>query len=549
MPLLSTTLQTGAETPNLSTSSALDISDSLKFLLMFNDDLRLGKIVDGKPLSLHPWQVECNKDISYGRTRDKDGNIIKEAKPTSLHPYKFALCAANGSGKDAFVIAPIALWFICTKMQSKVIITSASGGQLTTQTEKYIKNLAIAVNQWSLNNIGQEIIKITKRNYLCTLTGGMIYLFATDEEEKAEGHHPTEPGAEMMIIVNEAKSVPPDIFEALRRCTGFNYWIDVSSPGEPIGPFHNHFQNWPNKRRVSYFDCPHQSPEEFEADREEYGENSAYFRSKWLALFTFIGGRYVVSHEKLQALLEANRRKEVAAIHQTAEIRVGLDIALSTAGDETVLCFWRGNVQLSQKQFRIQDSTLLALALEAELLKFVNKQHKYIYADDGGVGRSVIDILNRRGWRINRVLNNSASKNKKAFKNRGAQSWYKFGRLIEEQMLIFCNLKDDKLFKQIAARKYKETDAGIDKMTLQSKKDAASEGYPSPDRADANVLAFTDIDVADFLIQKDKALNIEVPLSEEESIMQVKMMLRGRGPLVQEEGKKRNYLSQQMALK
>jgi hypothetical protein len=528
----------------------LEIKDSLQFLLMFNDDLRLGKIIDGKPLSLHPWQVECNKDISYGRTR-VDGEVISERYPTSLHPYKFALCAANGSGKDAFVIAPLALWFICCKIQAKVIITSASTGQLSTQTERYIKELAISVNLWAAKYFGREIIKINRRNYTCTLSGSTIYLFATDEEEKAEGHHPTVPGAEMMLIVNEAKSVPPEIFEALRRCTGYNYWLDVSSPGEPMGPFFTHYEKWPNKRRVSYFDCPHHSKEEFEEDLKEYGEHSQYFRSKWLALFTFIGGRYVVSHEKLEKLRKANLAGEVKEILQDEPIRVGIDIALSANGDETVVAMWRGNKQIGQKTFKHQDSIALVEMINKYLEeKNIKKSHKYIFADDGGVGRSVIDILNRKGYRISRVLNNSSSKNKKAFKNKGAQTWFKFGRLIEEQVLIFNDLKDEKLFKQIAARKYKQTDEGIDRMTLQSKADMRSEGYPSPDRADANVLAFTDIDVREFLDAKDTALQPPAPELVGEDIEDILRSFKGRykGMFDKQEKSKRVYLSQQAAL-
>lgn len=516
---------------------------------MFNDALRLGVEVDGEILSLHQWQVDTNKDISYGRTR-QNGEVVSVQKPTQRHPYKFALCAANGSGKDAFVIAPLALWFICTKIQAKVIITSASGAQLSTQTEHYISDMAKAVNKWSVTNLGQEIIKITKRHYYCILSGSVIHMFATDEGEKAEGHHPTAPGAEMMIIVNEAKSVKREIFDALRRCTGYNYWVNVSSPGEPMGEFYKSFQNWPNKRRVSYFDCPHQSEEEFEEDRRDLGENSALFRSKWLALFTFVGGRYVIPQDKLERLREANRNGAVPTIRQDLAIRVGLDIALSTNGDETVICFWRGNKQLDQKTFRIQDSTLLVLALELELQKWVTKDHKYIFADDGGVGRSVIDILNRKGYRINRVLNNARANNKRLYKNKGAQSWYKFLRLVEEQCLIFKDLNDERLFSQLASRKYKETDAGIDKMTLQSKKEAIAEGNPSPDRADANVLAFTDCDLGDFL---DEGARAQVAMAEtvvkktpEELFQEIRQQLKHGAAESLKRGRVRG--SQQLAL-
>ena len=517
----------------------LDISDSFKLLLLVDENLRKGTLGFG----LHKWQIEVNEDICYGRTR-VDGVVVKERLPDSIHPYKFALCAANGSGKDAFVIAPFALWFIVSKIQAKVIITSSSGNQLTTQTEHYISTLAKAINDWSVKALGAEIIKIRKRYYTCLLTGSVIYMFATDDPGKAEGHHPVAPGREMAIICNEAKNIPKEIFDALRRCTGFNYWIDVSSPGEPRGEFYSHFTHWPNKRRISYFDCPHQSPDEFEEDRRELGEFNPLFRSKWLALFTNIGGSYVVSQEKLEALRVKLLKDEVKPVLQSYALRVGIDIALSMNGDESVISIWRGNKQVAQKTFRIQDSTLLASAIEQELKRHnLPMTHAHIFADDGGVGRSVIDIMNRRGWRINRVLNQSASKNKKAYRNRGAQLWYKFARLIEEGILIFHNLKDRALFEQIASRKYKETTTGMDVLTLQSKKEMIAEGIKSPDRADAAVLAFTDIALEEFLEAYDKALSdasdTQPTKTREEVLAEIKYNLRHNKHLVYGDQSKR----------
>lgn len=449
----------------------------IELLAFFDPQINNGSVI------LHPWQIE-------------EPEKICRAKPNSLHPYKYALCAANGSGKDAFVIAPFALWFILCKRRSRVIITSSSGVQLTNQTEAYISGLAEKVNNWAIQNLGSPILKVNKRHIVCNLSGSEIILFATDEEGKAEGYHPLEPNAEMCIIVNEAKSVAPEIFRALKRCTGFNYWINVSTPGEPLGDFYNSYNNWPNKRRITFFDCPHQSREEFDSDLKELGEFSPHFRSKWLALFTFVGGKYVLSHERLEKLRIKIKKNLVRSFGN--ETRIGLDIALSTNGDETCISIFDGNKQRKQITCRIKDATLLADFIEKSLLDAkIGKTHEFIYGDDGGVGRAVLDILRRRGWTINRVLNQSAPKNKKQFRNRGAEIWSKFNRLVEEGVIIL--LDDEKLYSQLASRKYKDSTAGIDKLCLQSKQEMLSEGLPSPDRADAAVLAFSNIKVAEFL--------------------------------------------------
>lgn len=448
------------------------IKNPAEMLALFDPDIASRKTM------LYKWQAETLEE--YG--------IVK---PTSQEPYQQAIAAANGSGKDAFIVSPLSIWFIIAKIQALVVITSSSGGQLTTQTERYIVALAHKANQWAVKYLGKAILKIRLRRITCLMSGSEIFLFATDEKEKAEGYHPTAPNAEMLIIVNEAKSVDPEIFEALGRCTGFNYWIDVSTPGEPVGDFYYHFENWPNKKRITYFDCPHQSKLKYEEDKKKYGEHSAYFRSKWLALFTFVGGEYVVSQESLQRLRSAIKGGYVKHIKQNDPLSVGLDISLSGNGDETSICAFRGNKQLPLINLRWPEATKLAEMIQYEFIHTLHleKDHEYIYADDGGVGRAVIDILKKMGWiNIHRVLNQSKAKSKQ-YGNRGAELWYKLARLIESQSIILDD--SDELYKQIASRKYKKTVGGLDKLLLQNKKAMIAEGIQSPDRADATALAIS----------------------------------------------------------
>ena len=308
-----------------------------------------------------------------------------------------------------------------------------------------------------------------------------------------------EPDSEMAIVVNEAKSVKPEIFRALRRCTGFNYWLNVSTPGEPVGDFYTSCQMW-NTRKITYYDCPHQSPTEFEEDKVVLGEHSPLFRSKWLAEFTFVGGKYVVNQERLERVRRLAKNDEIPLLRQNEPLRIGLDIALSSNGDETTVVGIRGNKMTHLEVWREQDATKLADKIELYWLMRlrIKKDHGYINADDGGVGRAVIDILRKRGRIISRVLNQSPALNTAQFRNRGAELWYKFARFIEEGLLILID--DDKLYKQIASRKYKEEKgAAVDKLTLQNKKEMKAEGLPSPDRADALVLAVKDYNLNDYL--------------------------------------------------
>lgn len=466
------------ETPTINSSGKwekMDFKDPAALIEFFDDN-----IIDGLT-TLHPWQVEISEALGG-------------ARPNQQHPYKLCLCACNGSGKDAFVIAPFVVWMALTKIRSLTIITSSSGVQLTAQTEGYIRSLAQKINEY----FGELYFKINQRFIKCLKSGSEIRLFATDEEGKAEGYHPLEPGAEMAIIVNEAKSVKKEIFGALKRCTGFNYWLNVSTPGEPYGDFHYSFTKWPNSRHISTFDCPHLSSEERESDKQELGEHSALYRSKHLALFTSLGGQVIIPLELLNSIIERTASDLIPKLHQDWPLRIGIDLA--AGGDETVITVVKGNCITNRIAFIQKDTMLAADIIEHHLKETIGVSLDYgqIYADDGGVGRGIIDNLIRKGWgNIHRIHNQSPATNKKEFGNAGAERWFRTKRILEEFLFRLDNT-DEKFNKQISNRYYKQQ-GNQGRILLESKKEAKAEGRPSPDRADSFLLALTGLTIDDYL--------------------------------------------------
>lgn len=455
----------------------LEFKDPAELLETYDNQVILGDV------TLHDWQREVSE--SFG-----------SVKPTQHVPHKFALCACNGSGKDAYVIAPFAIWFALSKIKSRCIITSSSGVQLTSQTETYIRNLALKVNE----KHGEEIFKIRQRFIRCRLTGSEIRLFATDEEGKAEGYHPIEAGAEMAIIINEAKSVAQEIFRALRRCTGYNYWLEVSTPSIPYGDFFKHFSRWASARRVDYRDCPHISEQERLEELEEFGEHSAWYRSKYLALFTSLDGDSFISLEVVDRARQMSKAGYIKWNNTNWPLRIGIDLA--AGGDENACIATRGNRIVKKLYFREKDTTITAHRINLWLRDELNVQlnHNFIFADDGGVGRGIIDKLVEMGWSsISRILNQSPALNKKVYINRGAENWFRVKRVLEENCWLFPFEDDDeKLYQQLYTRFYKQQQTQ-GRIALESKKDAKAEGRPSPDRADAFILCFTGQTIDDFL--------------------------------------------------
>ncbi len=454
-----------------------EFPDSISLLNFYSPQILKGTVTP------HLWQIEVSEDLCAKGYTDKK-------------PLKYCLCANNGSGKDSFILAPYAVWFIMCQIRARVVITTSSGTQLTNQTEPYIADLCRAINE----KHGEQIFKIRQRYIRCLKSGSEIRMFATDDPGKAEGYHPLEPNRPFLKLVNECKSVDEEIFKAINRCTGFSHYLLVSSPGEAKGSFHHAWKmgqegkaGW-KSRTVTVYDCPHSNIDEMESDRFEYGDNSAYFRSKWLALFTSIDSMVVINQEIVIKCLDFCK----IHLYRNWPTRVGMDLA--AGGDECVVSIWQGNKRIAQLAWRERDTTISAIKIDHFLRQEqISKDSEYVRADDGGVGRGIIDQLVRMGWlKIKRVMNQSPARDKKAYGNKGAEMCFRFKRLIEEGLLMLPT-EDEIFMHQLTSRHYKQSEGSNNRLFLVSKPDEKAEGFKSPDRLDAAMLALEDLRVNDFL--------------------------------------------------
>jgi phage terminase large subunit len=464
---------------------AYTAKDAVDLLFLVDESLQKGT------RKLHPWQMETLIFLS-------------KVKCTKQSPLRFLMPAANGSGKDAYINAPIAVFLSLCIIRHRTVITSASHTQLKNQTENYIRSLCARLNKFlAESGICEKAFLIKQQYIVCAMTGSEIILFATDEAGKAEGYHPWPdcPTEELCIIVNEAKTVPEDIFEALSRCT-FNRWIEISSPGKTSGHFYNcatssvmypapYVPGQRYCRKITSYDCSHISREKIEADKIDMGETSAVFRSKHLAEFTELDEAVVILHSALEKCLKVANTK----INIGLPRRAGGDLA--AGGDECTLYIFDNNVQIGSEKFYAEDTEVTADLLVTFFEKW-KLEAGNIFLDDGGVGHGIIDKLYAKGWRVNRVLNQSPPLVRSGgYGNRGAELWFRFARLVQECVIVL-DKSDTKLHRQLTSRYYKQSEVN-GKIILESKKEAKAKGHASPDRADAVVLAFTGVSISDFM--------------------------------------------------
>jgi phage terminase large subunit len=444
-------------------------------------------IRDGK-VNIHGWQARIHTEILSKIYTDQN-------------PLELILRAVNGSGKDLMVIAPFVVWCMMTNLRSLLVATSSSAAQLNNQTEKHIRKICQAVNTYH----GFDIFDIKQRNIKCNITGAEIYLYATDEPGKAEGYHPVEPGRVLVIIVNEAKSVQDEIFEALTRCTGFTHWIEVSSPGKPDGHFY--LQNISERKNLIKLvvisdDCPHLGLSYRERLRDIYGENHYLYKSMVLAEFSSSDEQVVLPYEKFERCI----KYPPIWIRDDNGNVAGLD--LSMGGDEQVLTIRNGNKVISQLHWKEKDVTTLVNKLEAAFKQY-HLEGRPIYADAGGLGKHFIDLLRMRGWKnVKYVYNQTDAKQVKLYKNIGTEMWFDLATLVENQSIILEGISNDLTTKKQLCNRYfkfvNKDDTTV--AMLETKPQARAKGHPSPDRADSLALCFKDYITPSAVEQKAKRL-------------------------------------------
>lgn len=453
-------------------------------------------------LKLYKWQAETLFQLAgYTDINDLD---LPKTRPTDKTPLYYNLVAANGSGKDQVVISAFAVWFCLSKVRSRCVITSSSYEQLKDQTYKYIKNICEEINV----SYGRKVFEIVEFLITCNDTGSEIKCFVTDDPGKAEGRHPfDEPGAEMAVIINEAKSITDEMFQAFSRFTGYNYWLEISSPGKNSGHFFKRCTRakytFPDKleigefywRRVTAFDCPHLLGKHIEHLKDEHGEQSLIYRSQVLAEFTSLDEAAFIPSTLFENY--PNNPPRTFGLPN----RAGIDLSLG--GDETVAYFFvHGKLHL--RTTKIRNEAILHNQIISWIKEF-NITPSEVRIDDGGLGRPIVQRVQNAGYDVVPVRNEARSTNPNFYKNRGVENWNRLKRAIEDR--AFPAVNDDLTRQQLCTRGFSVK--GI-VTYLEPKPEMRSRGLSSPDRADALALCFDSVPLAVF---KEETLHTTEPSS------------------------------------
>jgi hypothetical protein len=407
---------------------------------------------------LYDWQAEI---------------LFAIEKASSRNRVKLAVVAPNAAGKSTRIVAIAALRWLYKNPKGRVVITTADSKQLDAQIMP-----ALQSHRNVFARKGWEFLARSIR----TPEGGFLMSFTTDEPGRAEGHH-SAPDVPLLVVADEAKSIPEPIFEAFDRCT-FNVLLLISSPGLMQGRLYNCFTAQRDQWftfQVGLEDCPHVSQERIDDVIVSYGADHPFTRSTLYGEFMSEeeGTTFAVSLKALQALLNnpplprLDPRERIAFCDFAA------------GGDENVLAIRNGNKLEHLICWRNRD-TMAGVGQFIMEFRKAGLEAKQIWGDNGGMGKVMIDALAQAGWPINRFNFGDKAGNEFGFISRGAEAWFNFGRQVTNQELVL--IRDETLIAQLASRKTTCDSRG--RIKLESKEDLRARGLKSPDRADAVVGAF-----------------------------------------------------------
>ncbi len=436
-------------------------------------------------IPLYPWQKEELYRLS-GYVNGNPNGPRKHYSPDD--PYFASYVCANGSGKDKVIISTLAIGLPLLYKGVYVVVTSASHKQLESQTEIHVTTAIKKLNEkFRAAGANVDLFDSVRFHHRCPSRGAEVILFATDEAGKAEGWHPTEYPGQLVLIVNEAKSIDPEILDAFDRCWGYSHWVEISSPSGRSGQFYRNFKSsikYPAPaerfkyfgRRVSYHECPHITEDYANFVKNKKGEASHIYQTGFLANFW---------EEEEGVVIPAGIVDDCEdVLKQEGPIGIGLDCA--AGGDEMVLIVRRGNYILDIFPFVEKDTGIATDRVDLRLDAYRNEDYTF-NIDDGGIGRAYSDNLTKLGWRVIKRHNQSAAYQPKEFANLGAEMYWHVRDLFQARKIV--KPADDTLYTQLITRRL-ETSEGLGKKKLQSKKRIRENGGTSPDRADAFVLAF-----------------------------------------------------------
>lgn len=394
---------------------------------------------------------------------------------------RVAIRSGHGVGKTAWLARRI-IWWGSTRFPWKIGCTAPSSSQmydaLWSELAKWHQKMPPSLKdkfEWKTErfefrespNVGFAVAKTARR----------------ETPEALAGLH----SENMLFIIDESAGVDDIIFETARGAmstTGAKT-IMTGNPTRLSGyffdAFHKNRAHW-STIQVASHESSRCNLKELEQWREEYGEDSNFFRVRALGEFPTAEDDVIIPLH----MVESAVGRDVAQV--PSEEIWGLDV--SRAGvDLCALAKRKGNVMPEPiKTWRSDDAMVSVgkVKMEYDQAKAKGSAPAQICVDSIGLGAPVADRLSEQGLPVHCVnVSESHSSNDRYLRLRDemwerARSWF-YGRDVKIP-------RDEAFMGEISLVRWQPTSNG--KMKVISKADMKKDLHKSPDRSEAFCFTF-----------------------------------------------------------
>jgi hypothetical protein len=320
----------------------------------------------------------------------------------------------------------------------------------------------------------------------------VIHCVTSTDEKKLQGFH--DDG--MTIMVEEMSGVARPVIEQFQGTLSNNdcMLIGIGNPNLRECAFYDCFSKNRDEWQTYQMDAEETaiyrpdvvSPRRNEQLAREYGKDSDVYRVRVRGLFPKSDPDAVFSHEELEPLTKEDKLECARSGNQKV---ISIDFA-RFGTNETVIYQRMGNAIIDYKVLnRVEPAFAVSTAFEMQRKAGWSDDECLFVPDATGMGQGVLFMFYGENKRIYEFHNGGKATQSRAYKNRITEAWFSFRKKLLSERI--CLPPDDRLIKQLVARKYKPTMTG--QFALESKEEYSKRiEEDSPDRADALMMAFYD---------------------------------------------------------
>lgn len=345
------------------------------------------------------------------------------------------------------------------------------------------------------------------KNWRCEL------LTATGSES-FQGQH----NKRLNAIVEEASGVAGEIIEALKGTVSnfTNEWQQDAAEGAIL------MIGNPNQRDTEFFKCfakmsegwrtitldaeeaPIVNPKKLIEHAIEFGIDSDFYRVRVLGEFPSSDPTGILNPDDIYACTTTDVAKAVQHPELRGQRQFGIDLARQ-GGDETVVYRRFGGCIVEWKRWAKTTDFEPAHAIRWAFMnqtqaEWHNWQTLYVF-DAGGIGQGVYHMFDEAGRDAFGFHTQHKATKPTFYANRMTEAWFQLRALLRDRRI---RIPDDPiLHQQLGARHYKFNKDGL---LLAEPKDEYMKRTkdPSPDRADALVMAFYQSGYTDSQVARKK---------------------------------------------